>query len=270
MVGGSARGLGSDIRSPRGSARIMGCRRRRRVRLQDASSAYPPASWTAARLPCSSSIQPLSTSCRWPAPTISSGPGSKDGRVEHEGFALRAAEPAVVADELFEGRHLAGDRVGLADDIDVRRVDELRRAQEMPWRRADRRAPGDPRRRRSRREAGTPRARRSPPGRAPRTRRGRSRCPDDRPDPGSGAGRRRRAARGSCALSTCGKEIRPRLPEASTMTSAASGTDPSRSGARDFVVSRSTSPFGHARLEQPAQHAPRCAIRPGRLRSGRG
>src|SRR6188474_2372646 len=40
----------------------------------------------------------------------------------------------MVADELFEGRHLAGDRIDAADHKDVRHIDELPLAPEMPRR----------------------------------------------------------------------------------------------------------------------------------------
>ena len=60
--------------------------------------------------------------------------GVEDGRVEEERLSLRAAEPAVVADELFERGHLAGDRIDAADHQDVRHVGELRLAPEMPRR----------------------------------------------------------------------------------------------------------------------------------------
>src|SRR5215211_3684683 len=60
--------------------------------------------------------------------------GVEDGRVEEEWLSLRSAESAVVADELFKRRHLAGDGIDGADDQDVRYVGKLRLAPEMPRR----------------------------------------------------------------------------------------------------------------------------------------
>src|SRR5687768_13183808 len=61
-------------------------------------------------------------------------PGVEDGRVEEEWLSLRAAESTVVADQLFERGHLAGDGIDRADDQDVRHVRELRFAPEVPRR----------------------------------------------------------------------------------------------------------------------------------------
>src|SRR5215213_2471889 len=58
--------------------------------------------------------------------------GIEDGRVEEKWLTLPTTEPAVVANQLFERRHLAGDGINAADHQDVRHVGELRFTPEMP------------------------------------------------------------------------------------------------------------------------------------------
>jgi hypothetical protein len=60
--------------------------------------------------------------------------GVEDGRVEEKRLSLRAAEPAVVADELFERRHLTGHGVDGADHQNIRHIHKLRLTPEMPRR----------------------------------------------------------------------------------------------------------------------------------------
>ena len=60
--------------------------------------------------------------------------GIEDGRVEEEWLSLRATEPAMVADQLFERGHLPVDGIDAADHQDVRHVGELGLAPEMPRR----------------------------------------------------------------------------------------------------------------------------------------
>src|SRR5688500_10645677 len=59
-------------------------------------------------------------------------PGVEDGRIEEEWLSLRSAEPAVVADQLFERGYLAGDGIDGADHQDVRHVGKLRLAPQVP------------------------------------------------------------------------------------------------------------------------------------------
>ena len=60
--------------------------------------------------------------------------GIEVGWIKKEWVSLRSAKSAVVADELFERGHLAGDGIDGADDQDVRYVGELGLAPEMPRR----------------------------------------------------------------------------------------------------------------------------------------
>ena len=170
--------------------------RRAGQRRRPLTPRLPPARWSSRAVsPCSVDRQPASSAWTAAAPRIGSGGRREPRRIQDEGLGLRAAEPAVEADQLLERAALVQDRVVEAPDHEVGDVREAARAQQVGRRRGRERGqrvlPHDPvgLEVALARRAPAPRRRARPSARAA------SRCAGGRAAPGSARGGARRSPR---------------------------------------------------------------------------